>query len=261
VPIVFYSLNINVSGELEPEMGAESNSLTGWLEQKFAFQRLDNALLILSSLVNVFFAVGNSAYGRGILSFYLPLFFIAWAMPIWSGYFLGAIFRRNIVDRIRGWIYLLGGSTSYFLSLGATILIPLPLGPEASNSLIFQEMIILIFLSAFAIAFVSFLACSTIVSRLFKTVVRDNKMLTTSFFCRPVIFTFLAIWLFSATMSAFLFWDTLRVIPDAQVPQLTWLLFAGVISLVGGILFEILAAKSILQDREQRTLQSFYARA
>lgn len=231
-------------------MEYDFKNLIKWMEEKFAFQRLDNALLILSSLVNVVFAVGNSIYGGEILAFVLPLYFIAWVMPIWSGYFLGAILRKNLVDRMRGWVYLLSGTVSYFASLITTTWVPLPLGPSQLDPLILPKMVFTILLYNGTIVLFSLIVCVNLVRKLFKTAVSNDIDLTVNLSSKPFLFTYFAIWLLSS-MSSIYIWDALRRILDPKAFSVELLLYAGIVFFLVGLLFELLATKTTKSQNAQ----------
>lgn len=243
MPTVFLRASTIMLVKSWDKMEANPRNLTSWLEERFAFQRLDNALLILSSLVNVVFAVGNTAFGREILAFFLPLYVISWVMPIWSGYFLGAVLRKNIVDRMRGWIYLLSGTIAYFVSPITIIWIPLPLGPSQLDPLILPETVFTMFCYNGAIVLFSLIISVKVVKRLFKTVASNDSGLNITLSSKPFLFTYLAIWSLSS-MSIFYIWDALRRILDPEVISLELLLYAGIISFLVGLLFEFLATKA-----------------
>jgi len=234
-------------------MEYDFKNLIKWMEEKFEFQRLDNALLILSSLVNVVFAIGNSIYGGEILAFVLPLYFIAWVMPIWSGYFLGAVVRKNLVDRMRGWIYLLSGTASYFASLIAIPLVPLPLGPSQLDPLILPKMVFIILLYNGTIVLFSLAVCKSIVRKLFKTATSNDIDLTVNLSSKPFLFTYFAIWLLSS-MSILYIWDALRRILDPKVFSVELLLYAGIVFFLAGLLSEFLATLTTQSQNVQSSV-------
>lgn len=237
-------------------MEYDFNKMKKWMEERFAFQRLDNALLILSSLVNVVFAVGNSIYGGGWLAFVIPLYFISWVMPIWSGYFLGAVLRKNLVDKMRGWIYLLSGTASYFATLITIPWVHLPLGPSQLDQLTLPTMVFQILLYNGLIVFVSWAICVRLVRKLFKTAVSNNIDSTVHFSSRPFLFTYFAIWSFTS-MSSFYVWDALRRVLDPSVFSVELLLCAGIIFFLVGLLFESLATKTTKRAATVQPLDNY----
>lgn len=106
-------------------MCAYAEELQKWLEQKFAVGKLDTALIVLTSFSGTAFAIGNSVFGKELIAYLLPLYFIGWMMPILSGYFIGAVVRNNLVDRMRGWLYLLAGTPAYLTSPLIGLYLPL----------------------------------------------------------------------------------------------------------------------------------------
>lgn len=225
-------------------------SIIKWLEQVFALRRLDNALLILSSLVNVFFAIGNAAYGGGIISFILPLYLIAWVMPIWSGYFVGAILRGNISDRIRGWMYLLSGTTSYLVSPIVLIWIPLPLSFYQVDPLVFPKSISMLMFFNALIALFSWCSSGKIVYKLFRTVIKNGVVRDINLSYKPFLFTYIAIVSFSS-LSCLYIWDSLRAALEPNVFPVNLYLYAAIVFTLLGIFFEYLALKAE-RDSERR---------
>lgn len=238
-------------------MEVDFKGLTNWLEEKFAFQRLDNALLTLSALVNTVFAIGNSIYGRDILTLILPLYFTAWIMPVWSGYFLGAVLRRNLIDRMRGWMYLLAGSMALLISVPALLWTLLPLGVEQSNPNILQETIFSMLFQNIVIIAISTSACKPITKRLFKTVAGDRAIFDVGFSSRTFVSTYIAMYWLFCSMRFLYVWNWLRGMLEPQVIQLDPLIQAGVICFFIGVLFEILATK-MTERMGQQALRAYY---
>lgn len=221
----------------------ELENLRQWIEQVFALRGLDHALLLLSSVVNIIFAIGNTVYGMEVLSFILPLYFIAWVMPIWSGYFLGAIFRRNLIDRIRGWMYLLSGTASYLISPVALIWVPLPLGIHQVDPLIFPKSILLLILYNAAFAAISWNISEKIACKLFRTVAQDDVIQSVTISNKPFLLTYIAVISFSS-MSSLYIWDNLRSLLEPDVFPVDSYLYAAIIFAAFGLFFEYLATKS-----------------
>lgn len=212
-------------------------SLKEWLEIKFALRRLDNALFVLTSLASIVFTISNAIFGKGPILYFLPLYFIGWMMPIWSGYFLGAIIRRNVIDRMRGWIYLLAGSPSYLFSLfyGSYAYL-LTLGPGQLDPLSLPGSLLL-FAAFHSIAvLVAVLISLRLVRSLFKTVTNGGIMNNMLFPGKTLIFTFVAIALFTGSLSVLLIWSTFGV--SFQ------LILAVVVTFFTGLLFEYLAVRT-----------------
>lgn len=238
-------------------MEANSRNLASSLDRKFAFQRLDNALLILSSFVNVVFALGNSAYGSGFLSISVPLYLIAWAMPVWSGYFLGAVLRKNLTDRIRGWIYLLAGVSTYFFAFAALPWIPLPLGPSQLDPFIVLKTILTVLLYNLVFLFVVLILCTILVRRLFGMALSQDEVSHIDLGSKAFLFTYTATYFFSS-MSSLYIWDALRRILSPEVISVELLMYSGVAFFLTGLLFEALATKATRNEKLQ-TPATMYA--
>lgn len=197
--------------------------------------------MLLSSIVNIIFAIGNTAYGTEIISFILPLYFIAWIMPIWSGYFLGAIFRKNLTDRMRGWMYLFSGTISYLISPIALLWIPLPLGIYQVDPLIFPKSILFLIIYNIAFAAISWSISKNMVCKLFRTVTQmDVLQNIMAFSNKSFLFTYIAIVSFSS-MSSLYIWDFLRNILEPDVFHIDLYLYAAIIFALLGLFFEYLA--------------------
>ncbi len=231
-------------------MEADSINLASSLDRKFAFQRLDNALLILSAFVNVVFALGNSAYGSGFLSIGVPLYLIAWAMPVWSGYFLGAVLRKNLVDRIRGWIYLLGGVSTYFFAFAALPWIPLPLGPNQFDPFIVQKTVLMVLFFNLVCLFIALIFCTILVRRLFGMALSQDEVLHIDLRSKAFLFTYAATYFFGS-MSSLYIWDALRRILSPEVISVELLMYSGVAFFLIGLLCEALATKATKNEKLQ----------
>jgi hypothetical protein len=220
------------------------------LERKLAYQRLDNALLILSSVVNVVFAFGNSAYGSGFLAISAPLYLIAWAMPVWSGYFLGAILRKNLIDRIRGWIYILAGVSTYFFAYAAILWIPLPLGPSQLDPFILHETVLTVLLYNLVFLFFALILCKKLVRRLFGMALSQDEVSHIDLGSKAFRYTYVATYFFGS-MSILYIWDALRRVLSPEVISVELLMYAGVACFLAGLLFEALATKATKNEKLQ----------
>lgn len=83
--------------------------------------KLDNAFLFVISLVGLFFTI-IQVYMEGIMGLVeiSPLLFLGVVLPFYIGYVRGAIGVDSVVERIRGWVYLVVGISTYlaiFLAL------------------------------------------------------------------------------------------------------------------------------------------------
>jgi hypothetical protein len=111
----------------------------------------------------------NIGFVNEILYYFtIPLLFFAVAMPLYIGYWRGAITKNLIIERIRGWIYLLLGTLMYLiptllltLSLVITILFP-----TSILIILIVNLVILIICSYILIKFIT--NFHPFVKRLFK---------------------------------------------------------------------------------------------
>jgi len=88
-----------------------SNTTTIIEKQK---DQLDRLLLSATSLIGIILAVTQSVINKDeLLIFFIFLFIFVWFFPIYVGYIRGAIIHNNIVERFRGWAYLVGGILIY----------------------------------------------------------------------------------------------------------------------------------------------------
>lgn len=93
------------------------------IETKLRLGKLDSLLLFLSSLLGLGFALLQLMYNNIlILVYFLPLLFLILVMPVYIGYIRGAILLDSIVERIRGWLFLMLGGGFY---IGTVIFISL----------------------------------------------------------------------------------------------------------------------------------------
>lgn len=96
-------------------MNAEEASSDVRLE--FILNRLDGLLLSVVSVLSIIYGVINTSIHRSLILVYFIPIVILYFIPIWIGYIRGAIIldRRveRLEERIRGWIYLFGGTVGY----------------------------------------------------------------------------------------------------------------------------------------------------
>lgn len=78
---------------------------------KRRLDKLDSLLLFVSSSLGLFFTI-ISGFGE-ITSFLIPILIMGWAVPIYVGYWRGALTIDLPEERIRGWIYLIVGLLAY----------------------------------------------------------------------------------------------------------------------------------------------------
>ena len=81
--------------------------------------KTDYLLLHISSLLSIIFIFFQILVGgTKALVLFIPLIFLILIIPIYVGYIRGAITLDSNIERVRGWIYLLIGSSYYFLYIG-----------------------------------------------------------------------------------------------------------------------------------------------
>lgn len=84
---------------------------------EFIINRLDNLLLSLLSILSIVYAVLNTTLHGELIFFYFIPIMILYVLPLWIGYIRGAItldYRlERLEERIKGWIYLIGGTIGY----------------------------------------------------------------------------------------------------------------------------------------------------
>jgi hypothetical protein len=74
----------------------------------------DNALIFAISFFNIAFVILTLFADSSRIIYLFPLLLIWIAVPFYIGYLRGAIEIDTIVERIRGWVYLIVGVSSYF---------------------------------------------------------------------------------------------------------------------------------------------------
>ena len=78
------------------------------IETKLRIGKLDSLLLFLSSFLGLGLGLLQLVCGGiGVFVFFLPLLFLISVVPIYIGYIRGSILLDSIVERIRGWFYLM----------------------------------------------------------------------------------------------------------------------------------------------------------
>lgn len=85
------------------------------IENNKRVEKLDEAFLFIISLVTVLFTI-IQVFFEGITGLIelSPLMFIGVVMPFYIGYVRGAIIYNSNVERLRGWVYLAIGSSTFF---------------------------------------------------------------------------------------------------------------------------------------------------
>lgn len=84
------------------------------MENSKRIERLDNAFLFIVGLVGLLFTI-TQVYMEGIsgLIEISPLIFLGIFLPFYVGYLRGAIEVNSVIERIRGWVYLAVGMSTY----------------------------------------------------------------------------------------------------------------------------------------------------
>lgn len=112
---------------------------------KDKLNRLDNFLLFLVSSIGIFYTVITAFVGEIVKIVYiLPPLFLGWFMPLYIGYWRGALRFDSLAERFRGWIYFLIGLGWYTIILFETHIPNLPFH--------INYIIILLLASVFAVA-------------------------------------------------------------------------------------------------------------
>ena len=103
------------------------------LEKDAQKNRLDNLLLHTSTLLGIILALSQTIIdSKDLLKSFIPLFLLIWLIPVYVGYIKGAIVYDLLSERLRGWIYLIEGTLTYFIFLGVFFLRTKP-GIEISD--------------------------------------------------------------------------------------------------------------------------------
>lgn len=98
-------------------------------------QKFDNLLLYLVSFVGLITGISQFliSMNYNMLMIILGLIILMWFFPVYYGYYRGAILYDSILERIKGWIFLISGTISYALYFIASnlsyIILQDPLSP------------------------------------------------------------------------------------------------------------------------------------
>lgn len=85
--------------------------------------KLDSLLLHTSTLLGIILALSQTMIdSKDLLKNFIPLFLVIWLIPVYVGYIKGAIVYDLLSERLRGWIYLIEGTLTYFIFLGVFLL-------------------------------------------------------------------------------------------------------------------------------------------
>jgi hypothetical protein len=228
---------------------AQAKELRKWLEHKFAVGRLDTALIVLTSFSGTAFTIGNSVFGKELIAYLLPLYFIGWMMPILSGYFIGAVIRNNLVDRMRGWLYLLAGTPAYLASPLIGLYLPLWSFYQLDPMNAVRSVFIFAFLHIFVV-FLATMISLCVVKKLFSNAsLQVGEGIIQK---RSTALTSIAIALFTGAIGSFYIWSSFGI-------TMQLVLETAAIFLLG-FLFEYLAllttrSRVHLRNSEQPLIQ------
>lgn len=83
--------------------------------------RLDRLLLSVTSLLGIVFGLSQLINQTSLESiiFFIPFIFLIWILPVSIGYIGGGIVYDLLIERFRGWVYLIGGLLAYVIFSGA----------------------------------------------------------------------------------------------------------------------------------------------
>jgi hypothetical protein len=109
------------------------------MESSRKIERLDDAFLFMISLIGLLFTI-IQIYMEGIsgLIEISPLIFLGVLLPFYIGYLRGAIAIDSVIERIRGWVYLAVGVSTYLAFFLARI-----------DSILYWFFIVLAFFSTY----------------------------------------------------------------------------------------------------------------
>jgi lysylphosphatidylglycerol synthetase-like protein (DUF2156 family) len=83
------------------------------IDQKLRLGKSDALLLYVASLQTVVLTLSQLLLGSQALVYYPAILLFVAIMPIYIGYVRGAITRDSLVERTRGWLYLIFGTVMY----------------------------------------------------------------------------------------------------------------------------------------------------
>ncbi len=82
-------------------------------EERARVGKLDDLLLSLSSASGILISLFQAVLGGAdFVVVAIPILIVGWALPIYVGYFKGAL-QENLQERIRGWLFLIIGAIGY----------------------------------------------------------------------------------------------------------------------------------------------------
>ena len=90
-----------------------STELADSIDHKLRLGKADALLLYVASLQTVILTLSQILLGSWTLIYYPAILLFVAVMPIYIGYVRGAITRNSLVERTRGWLYLIFGTALY----------------------------------------------------------------------------------------------------------------------------------------------------
>ena len=124
------------------------------IEAKLRIGKLDSLLLFISSSLSLVFAIMQIIIGGyNSIIFFIPLLFLGWFMPVYIGYLRGAILLDSVVERIRGWLYLVIGAGFYISLIPISLLRTLQQAFGAMIGIIFALLVSLVIFSIIIICY------------------------------------------------------------------------------------------------------------
>lgn len=106
---------------MNPESEASVTIPNEVVDKRYALDRLDDAFLFVLGVVGLLFTI-IQVYQRADLTSFAkisPLLVLGVALPFYVGYIRGAI-RNSLIERLRGWIYLVVGVSAYCALISIT---------------------------------------------------------------------------------------------------------------------------------------------
>lgn len=92
------------------------------IDQKLRIGKVDALLLYVASFQTVILTLSQVFLGGWTLVYYPAIFIFVAVMPIYVGYVRGAITRNSLVERTRGWLYLIFGTVYYLAVVSVWVL-------------------------------------------------------------------------------------------------------------------------------------------
>jgi len=103
----------------------ESEGLAKRIESRLKLGKLDSLFLFVPTLLGIGFSLFQ--YYLGIIKepsamiALMPILIVGIGMPVYIGYYRGGIKLDSMIERARGWIYLVGGAGNYIALMAVAI--------------------------------------------------------------------------------------------------------------------------------------------